>query len=154
MRSTSWSQLRHRLVDLVETAVFEGRANVTVWLMVHVMFIEHEHEFLEHEHRFIKSHVVLSPVRTLKNSCSDLNHVICTAEFSLMHSHILLSSLCLVLYVSNTKYLMVFQSISVLFYLDTCLLCWHISSYHVLVYALMSFITSCQDTYCSCKHTY
>ena len=122
MGSTPWPQPRHRLVDLVGTAVFKEGANVTVWLVVHVMFIEHEHRFLEHEHRFIKPHVVLSPVRTLKDSCPDLGHVTHTAEFSLMHSHTLLPSLCLILYVSNTKYLMVFQSISVLLYLDKSIL--------------------------------
>ena len=40
------------------------------------------------------------------------------SEFSSVHLHILLSSSCLVLYVSNTKYSMMFQSISVLLYLD------------------------------------
>ena len=100
------------------TAVFKEGANVTVWLVVHVMFIEHEHRFLEHEHRFIEPHVVLSLVRALKNSCPNLSHVTRAAEFSSAHPHTLLPSLCLVLYVSNTKYLMVFQSISVLPYLD------------------------------------
>ena len=55
----------------------------------------------------------------MKNSCSDLGHVICDSEFSSVHLHILLSSLCLILYVSNTKYSMMFQSISVLLYLDS-----------------------------------
>ena len=132
MRSTLWSQLRHELVDLVRTAVFKEEANVMIWLVIHVMFIEHEHRFLEHEYRFIESHVVLSLMRTLKNSCLNLSHVTCTAEFSLMHSHTLLPSLCLILYVSNTKYSMMFQSISVLLYLDSHMhsaqsqMCWSV----------------------------
>ena len=112
---------QHCFLNLISCVTMLSHSHcvtVTVWLVIHVMFIEHEHRFLEHEHRFIKLHVVLLLVRALKNSCPNPGHVTCTAEFSSAHSHILLSSLCLVLYVSNTKYSMVFQSISVLLYLD------------------------------------
>ena len=120
----SWDIIADDLTKSLSRQNFKNFVNqlrlvsVTVWLVVHVMFIEHEHRFLEHEYRFIKLHVVLLLTRTLKNSCSNLGHVTCTAEFSLTHLHTLLPSLCLILYVSNTKYSMVFQSISVLLYLD------------------------------------
>ena len=86
--------------------------------MIRVMFIEYRHKFMKYKHDLLNFLLILLSTRILKNSCSDADYVIHIAEFSSVCLCILLSSLCLILYVSNTKYLMVFQSMSILLYLD------------------------------------